>query len=87
MAGLITDSEYPFKCETSGCQDQCNAHNCEVSPTKPMVNGSYVWVDGFCDCHFVDREDAMAATLRWVGPMAVTVDAFPWKGYTGGIMR
>ena len=29
----------------------------------------------------------MKAALRHISPLAVTVDAYPWKGYTGGIIR
>jgi len=78
-----------------GC---ASCKNCKVdslttkNPTK-MPLGSYAYVIGTCECPYIDKaKDAnyelnMRAALRWIGPLAVTVDAYPWKGYTGGIIR
>ena len=31
---------------------------------RPLVNGTYAWVDGFCDCHFQGLEDAMVSEVN-----------------------
>jgi len=85
VQGLLYAKDSKFECEARDCRS-CASHCNVVRGETKMKEGHFAYIDGTCDCGYRDHEDGMLAALAWVGPMAVTVDAFPWKGYTGGVV-
>eukprot|EP00039_Didymoeca_costata_P026022 m.14732 g.14732 ORF g.14732 m.14732 type:complete len:418 (+) comp5193_c0_seq1:204-1457(+) len=85
--GIERAKDFPFKCYTQGC-GKCQS-GCNLGPNSKIKTFATIYQTGSCSGSegFVNKEDSLAAAIRWAGPMAVTIDAFPLKGYTGGIIR
>eukprot|EP00730_Choanoeca_flexa_P000535 TRINITY_DN10238_c0_g1_i4.p1 TRINITY_DN10238_c0_g1~~TRINITY_DN10238_c0_g1_i4.p1 ORF type:complete len:373 (+),score=52.05 TRINITY_DN10238_c0_g1_i4:70-1188(+) len=82
QGGLEADSSFKFAC-SDGCEDGM--------PPCPDVQGPLATINSTCRYYKTDKEnvteDQMAAFVANYGPLAIKVDADPWNGYTGGIVR
>eukprot|EP00045_Choanoeca_perplexa_P003319 m.29860 g.29860 ORF g.29860 m.29860 type:complete len:364 (+) comp11980_c0_seq1:45-1136(+) len=78
-SGLEADTSFPF-----ACSDGCT----KGLPACPALKGELATINSTCRYYSANiTELQMAAFVSQYGPLAIKVDADPWNGYVGGIIR
>lgn len=74
--GLEELSKLPYAC----------GDGCPTVPSCPQLSGPFLQINSSCSC--LDwNEQRMKTYIAKYGPLTITVDADPWHGYIGGVLR
>lgn len=79
-SGIGAENEFQFTCK-EGCRD--GAPSC---PASSAFAGDLGKINSTCHCD-TWAENKMEVFVSKYGPLAIKVDADPWRDYTGGIVR